>query len=42
MLLTDFARLYAYAKSQGNEEAAIKIKSVLLWLLGIDYLTKGG
>ncbi len=32
MILLDFTRLYLIAKSQGNEEAAIKIKGVLLLL----------
>jgi len=35
-MLVDFARLYSIARSQGNTEAAAKIRGVLLWLLQAD------
>ncbi len=33
MILIDFARYYVIAIGQGNDEAAMKIRGVLLWLL---------
>lgn len=36
-MLVDFARLYSIACMQGNEDAADRIRGVLLWLLQTDH-----
>lgn len=40
-MLVDFARLYSIARMQGNEDAADRIRDVLLWLLSTPIGARG-